>query len=110
MLDRQLIERIAGAFPTDEVLVEKDWYIVHAIRIIASLDHAGATPVFSGGTSLSKGWGLIKRFSEDIDFKAEEIRSIQAQQATAMQKAEAAFDALLARTFNESCEGAHGTE
>jgi hypothetical protein len=23
----------------------------------------------SGGTSLAKGWGLIKRFSEDIDFK-----------------------------------------
>jgi len=26
-------------------------------------------PVFSGGTSLSKGWELIRRFSEDIDFK-----------------------------------------
>ena len=26
-------------------------------------------PAFGGGTSLSKGWGLIKRFSEDIDFK-----------------------------------------
>jgi hypothetical protein len=69
VLDRQLIERVAGAFPTDEVLVEKDWYIVRAIGMIASLDHAVATPVFSGGTSLSKGWGLIKRFSEDIDFK-----------------------------------------
>ena len=69
MLDRQLIQRIAGALPTAEVLVEKDWYIVRAIGIIASLDHGGATPVFSGGTSLSKGWGLIKRFSEDIDFK-----------------------------------------
>lgn len=27
------------------------------------------TPIFSGGTSLLKGHGLIKRFSEDIDFK-----------------------------------------
>ena len=26
-------------------------------------------PAFGGGTSLSKAWGLIKRFSEDIDFK-----------------------------------------
>jgi hypothetical protein len=26
----------------------------------------------SGGTSLSKGWELIKRFSEDIDFKVTE--------------------------------------
>jgi len=69
VLDRELIKRIAGALPTNEVLVEKDWYIVRAIGIIASLDHAGALPVFSGGTSLSKGWGLIKRFSEDIDFK-----------------------------------------
>ncbi len=69
MLDRQLIERTAGALSNDEVLVEKDWYIVRAIGVIASLDHVGALPVFSGGTSLSKGWGLIKRFSEDIDFK-----------------------------------------
>lgn len=69
MLDRTLIERTAGAFLTDEILVEKDWYLVHAIRSISSLDHTGVTPIFSGGTSLSKGWGLIKRFSEDIDFK-----------------------------------------
>ena len=69
MLNRQLIERTAGALSNDEALVEKDWYIVRAIGVIASLDHAGAMPVFSGGTSLSKGWGLIKRFSEDIDFK-----------------------------------------
>jgi predicted nucleotidyltransferase component of viral defense system len=26
-------------------------------------------PSFGGGTSLSKGWRLIKRFSKDIDFK-----------------------------------------
>jgi hypothetical protein len=50
-------------------LVEKDWHVVRALGVLASLDHTGAAPVFSGGTSLSKGWGLIKRFSEDIDFK-----------------------------------------
>jgi len=33
------------------------------------MDHGGTLPVFSGGTSLSVGWGLIKRFSEDIDFR-----------------------------------------
>ncbi len=69
VLDRKLIELAAGAVLSDERLVEKDWYVVHAIRVISSLDHTGAIPVFSGGTSLSKGWGLIKRFSEDIDFK-----------------------------------------
>lgn len=69
MIDRRLVERVAGALATDEGLVEKDWQVVRAIGVLASLDHAYATPVFSGGTSLSKGWGLIKRFSEDIDFK-----------------------------------------
>ena len=28
---------------------------------------AGPHVIFKGGTSLSKGWGLIQRFSEDID-------------------------------------------
>ena len=69
MLDRKLIELTAGAALSDERLVEKDWHVVQAVRVISSLDGAGAIPVFSGGTSLSKGWGLIKRFSEDIDFK-----------------------------------------
>ena len=34
-----------------------------------TLGHEGLTPVFSGGTSLLKGHELIRRFSEDIDFK-----------------------------------------
>ncbi|MEN6440118.1 MAG: nucleotidyl transferase AbiEii/AbiGii toxin family protein [Syntrophobacter sp.] len=67
MLDRKIIERTAGAFLTDENLVEKDWHVVRSIQVIASI--TGATPVFSGGTSLLKGWGLIHRFSEDVDFK-----------------------------------------
>jgi hypothetical protein len=100
VVDRQLIERIAGAFPTDEALVEKDWYIVRAIGVIASLDHAGATPVFSGGTSLSKGWGLIKRFSEDIDFK---VMMPQAASGTASRNKRRAFREriLSALTANE---------
>ena len=69
MLDRRLVEQIAGALATDEGLVEKDWYVVHALAVVAAVDHGDALPAFSGGTSLSKGWGLIKRFSEDIDFK-----------------------------------------
>jgi hypothetical protein len=69
VLDRELVERVAGALATDEGLVEKDWHVVRALAVIAAVDHADAAPAFSGGTSLSKGWGLIKRFSEDIDFK-----------------------------------------
>ena len=69
MLDKNLIERIAGALGTRPGLIEKDWHVVRALGILATLEHRDIRPVFSGGTSLAKGWGLIKRFSEDIDFK-----------------------------------------
>lgn len=46
--------------------VEKDWWVVHTLAIIFSMDCAKAL-IFKGGTSLSKGWNVIHRFSEDID-------------------------------------------
>jgi len=69
VLNANHVEEPAVALGTKPDLVEKDWQVVRAIGVLASLDHDGAKPVFSGGTSLSKGWGLIRRFSEDIDFK-----------------------------------------
>jgi len=48
------------------VAVEKDWWVVCTLNIIFSMDCAGSL-VFKGGTSLSKGWNLIQRFSEDVD-------------------------------------------
>ncbi len=46
--------------------VEKDWWVTQCLRAIFS-SKDGINLVFKGGTSLSKGWGLIERFSEDID-------------------------------------------
>lgn len=46
--------------------VEKDWWVTEMLRIVFSLPYAEAF-VFKGGTSLSKGYDLINRFSEDID-------------------------------------------
>ncbi len=46
--------------------VEKDWWVTEIMRIVFSLPYAEAF-VFKGGTSLSKGYNLIRRFSEDID-------------------------------------------
>ena len=50
--------------PTDAI--EKDWWVVQTLRLIFEMDCANSL-VFKGGTSLSKAWGLINRFSEDID-------------------------------------------
>lgn len=52
-----------GLSPT---AVEKDWWVLIALRAIFNLDVAKHL-VFKGGTSLSKAWGIIDRFSEDID-------------------------------------------
>src|SRR6266545_1522675 len=48
-----------------EAVIEKDYYVTETLRIIAAA--AGDKIIFKGGTSLSKGWNLIQRFSEDID-------------------------------------------
>jgi len=48
-----------------EAIIEKDYYVTEALRIIETT--IGAKVIFKGGTSLSKGWNLIERFSEDID-------------------------------------------
>ncbi len=69
VLDRPLVEAVAQRLRADPGLIEKDWHVTRALEVLAAFDHGGAIPAFGGGTSLSKGWGLIKRFSEDIDFK-----------------------------------------
>ncbi len=48
-----------------EAIIEKDYFVTETLRLIERA--AGARVIFKGGTSLSKGWGLIQRFSEDID-------------------------------------------
>lgn len=47
-------------------VVEKDWWVSRTLDIIFQMDIAKHL-VFKGGTSLSKAWKLIRRFSEDID-------------------------------------------
>ena len=46
--------------------IEKDWWITMTLKALFNASFA-ENMVFKGGTSLSKGWNLIERFSEDID-------------------------------------------
>jgi hypothetical protein len=46
--------------------IEKDWWVTLTLRALFRGLHAHHL-TFKGGTSLSKGWHLIQRFSEDID-------------------------------------------
>ena len=65
----ELIEAVATDLGVHPSFVEKDWYAIRLIATVVNIQHGSLTPVFSGGTSLSKGYGLIRRFSEDLDFK-----------------------------------------
>jgi hypothetical protein len=49
------------------VNIEKDFWVCWTLRELFSLSGWGAHLTFKGGTSLSKAWDLIARFSEDID-------------------------------------------
>lgn len=48
-----------------EAIIEKDYFVTEALRIINQA--SGDKVIFKGGTSLSKGWNIIQRFSEDVD-------------------------------------------
>ena len=47
--------------------VEKDFWVCWTLKVLFGLDGIGDSLVFKGGTSLSKAYKLIERFSEDID-------------------------------------------
>lgn len=46
--------------------IEKDWWVTMTLRALFACECSNHI-VFKGGTSLSKAWNLIERFSEDID-------------------------------------------
>ena len=52
-----------GIFPQ---IIEKDLWVTTVLQLIFSFPFADKL-VFKGGTSLSKVWNVIQRFSEDID-------------------------------------------
>jgi len=47
--------------------IEKDFWVCWTLRELARIPELGEHLTFKGGTSLSKAWKLIDRFSEDID-------------------------------------------
>lgn len=50
----------------DPQIIEKDWWVTAVLRTVFSLPYSESLS-FKGGTSLSKCWKLIERFSEDVD-------------------------------------------
>jgi hypothetical protein len=66
----QLLALVADERALDPMLVEKDYWIMHCLW---GLQAQGFQFELKGGTSLSKGFGIIHRFSEDIDIRIEPL-------------------------------------
>src|SRR5476651_2009176 len=60
------LDAVADASGLLPHLLEKDIWVVWALRHLFSGPYAEHL-VFKGGTSLSKAYGVIRRFSEDVD-------------------------------------------
>lgn len=78
-IDGPVVDLIEKAFNLDIIqffgkdprpFLEKDILVATAVAEICRIGQAdGAQIIFAGGTSLSQAWGVIKRLSEDADFR-----------------------------------------
>lgn len=69
LIQAVLAERDVGELTAG--ILEKDIHVTDALEALFTAELPGIRLIFCGGTSLSKGHGLIKRMSEDVDLKIE---------------------------------------
>ena len=62
----EIINQMHGETKLPQVIIEKDLWVTAVLRALFALNYSENLS-FKGGTSLSKCWNLIERFSEDID-------------------------------------------
>lgn len=70
---RLVFEQSAVRLNLAEIAIEKDFWVCMVLRTLFQLTGWGSSFTFKGGTSLSKGWKLIERFSEDIDIVIDRV-------------------------------------
>lgn len=63
---KAMVQKVAELMHIDEAAAEKDWWVTAVLFALFKTEVAKYL-LFKGGTSLSKGWNIINRFSEDID-------------------------------------------
>ena len=64
---RLAFQQVDEAMGLQAFSVEKDFWVCWTLRELFTMPRIGEHLTFKGGTSLSKAWKLIRRFSEDID-------------------------------------------
>jgi predicted nucleotidyltransferase component of viral defense system len=59
-------EKLGIKYPS---IIEKDYYVTHIIHALSSIENEYFRLIFAGGTCLAKAHKIVKRMSEDVDFK-----------------------------------------
>lgn len=63
----EAIQAAAGYFKLRPIFIEKDYWVTFVLKSLSASEYTSDV-IFKGGTSLSKAYNCIDRFSEDIDF------------------------------------------
>lgn len=63
----ELFRETAARLQLTPIIAEKDFWVVWVLKQIFNQPHLAKILKFKGGTSLSKAYNIIERFSEDID-------------------------------------------
>lgn len=74
MLDKALLRQISDTgelLGLDEAVIEKDYYVTQVIHALSSFENETFRLIFCGGTCLAKAHKLVRRMSEDVDFKVQ---------------------------------------
>lgn len=89
------------------IAVEKDWWVTMVLKALSMTKYSKLMS-FKGGTSLSKGWQLIHRFSEDIDIalKREDRFAISGTSNTQLAKAKRSARHYIIRELPIELQGA----
>jgi hypothetical protein len=90
---KSLFETLGAEKNLPFVLIEKDYWVMHCLWGLQQNDFRFE---MKGGTSLSKGWGCIDRFSEDIDIRFEPPAglNVKAEKPSHIKARFAFYDAL----------------
>lgn len=75
----------AESFNINAVYIEKDYWITRSLRLLSKNVNA-QNVVFKGGTSLSKAYHIVNRFSEDIDIAVVDADSMNGNQVKTLIK------------------------
>jgi len=118
---RSLCEEAGVKLGLDALSVEKDFWVCWTLRELFGLAEISLHLTFKGGTSLSKAWKLIERFSEDLDIvidraflgfggdQAPEAASSNKQREQRLQDLKAACQALIRQRLQPAlAERLHG--